>query len=66
MFIRIEDTIINTTEIQCVKLEKLGYGKGTVDVYFKNSQNIYFSERKLDECAVIIDTIAEACLGKKS
>lgn len=62
MFIRIEDTIINITDIQCVKLEKAGYGKGTVDIYFKNGHNIYFGDRKLNECSEILDKLTEACL----
>ena len=67
MFIRIEDNIININEIRNVELNAIGYGKGVVKICFRNGKDdLLFATRPLVECRIIMDDLAEACLGKNN
>jgi hypothetical protein len=67
MFIRIEDNIINISEIRNVELNAIGYGKGVVKIFFRNGKDdLLFTSRPLAECRSIMDILTEACVGKNN
>ena len=67
MFVRIENKIININEIRSVELKSIGYDKGIIVIHFRACDDeLTFTTRPFAECQAIIDTLAEACIGKNN
>ena len=63
MFIRIEEHLININEIRNAYINNLGYGKGCVRIIFRSEYDpIVFTNRKLEECEIILNALTEACV----
>lgn len=66
MFVRVQNHIINITEIRNVTMEEVRKGKFNIDICFKDGHNIWFSGRDTEEAESIFHILNEACLNYKN
>lgn len=67
MFVRVQNHIINITEIRNVTMKEIRKGKFDINICFKDGHDeIWFFGRETEEAEAIFSVLNDACLSYKN